>query len=248
MKAVYDDRAVALQSLGLSKSEVNRAGQALRRWFRSEMTDRAKAEEAVAIVLRYRAAHSYPLVKANMGLRSMVKSEGCRVEVSQRLKRISTIFDKLRREPKMALARMQDIGGCRAVLDSIDEVRRVEQRLKRNREPIGYNDYIGRPRASGYRGVHVIVAYAGRDGEDRAIEIQLRTRTMNEWAFTVERLSGRLREDLKSGRGPAQVLDWLSVISEAMAIEEDGEIVQPDLTARIEQLRSAAVPFFSSQP
>ncbi len=103
-----------------------------------------------------------------MGLRSVVQTEQCRVEVSQRLKRITTILDKLSREPTMALGNMQDIGGCRAVLNSIDEVRRVEHRLKKkNRPPLGYDDYITKPRASGYRGVHVIVGYdtgTGRSG------------------------------------------------------------------------------------
>jgi ppGpp synthetase/RelA/SpoT-type nucleotidyltranferase len=42
----------------------------------------------------------------------------------------------------------------------------VERRLKKNRSPVGYDDYITTPRASGYRGVHVIVEYDGR-----AIEI-----------------------------------------------------------------------------
>jgi len=48
-----------------------------------------------------------------MGLRSVVGTEGCTVEVTQRLKRVPTIVDKLRREPTMQLASMQDIGGCR---------------------------------------------------------------------------------------------------------------------------------------
>ncbi len=45
-----------------------------------------------------------------MGLRSMVRTERCQIEVSQRLKRVPTIIDKLLREPTMQLANMQDIG------------------------------------------------------------------------------------------------------------------------------------------
>lgn len=51
----------------------------------------------------------------------MVKPKGCRVEVTQRLKRFIMIYDKLQREATLDLSRMQDIGGVRAVLDSIDE-------------------------------------------------------------------------------------------------------------------------------
>lgn len=197
-----------------------------------------KADEAMAVLLAYRAVHQVPLTKATMGLRSMVKTAGCRVDVSQRLKRASTILDKLQREPTMQLGNMQDIAGCRAVLADVDEVRRVERRLRKTRPPLDVTDYITAPRESGYRGVHVIVAY-----DERAIEVQLRTRVMHEWAIAVERLGGRLDEDLKSGRGPKPVLALLSVISEAMALEEEGRPVEDDLLSEMDRLRAAARPW-----
>ncbi|MGP0108112.1 MAG: RelA/SpoT domain-containing protein [Acidimicrobiales bacterium] len=195
-------------------------------------------DRAVETLLAYRAAHQYPLGKANMGLRSMVSTERCEIEVSQRLKRTVTIVHKLSREPTMQLANMQDIGGCRAVLNSIDEVRRVERRLRKRRPVVRVSDYITNPRASGYRGVHVIVEYDGR-----MIEVQLRTRVMHEWAITVERLSGRMGEDLKSSMGPHPVLALMEAISEAMAIEECGNVVEPVLLGRINSLRDQAGPY-----
>lgn len=165
------------------------------------------------------------------------------MEVSQRLKRMPTILDKLLREPTMQLATMQDIGGCRAVLSSVNEVRRVQKRLAKNRPPVRTSDYIIDPRASGYRGVHVIVDY-----DDRLIEVQLRTRVMHEWAITVERLSGRLHVDLKGGEGPPTVLALLQVISTAMAAEENGETVTDALLEEIASKRAAALPFLSGGP
>jgi hypothetical protein len=143
----------------------------------------------------------------------------------------------------MSLTTMQDIGGCRAVLKSIDEIRRVERRLKKNRPVLGYSDYIVTPRSSGYRAVHVIVAYPDRDGEERAIEVQLRTRMMHEWAVQVERYGGRLNIDLKSGQGPPEVLSILELISQAMAAEERGEPVPETLLDQIRNLRPAALPY-----
>lgn len=187
-------------------------------------------------MLEFRALHQKPLVSANNGLRSMVRSEGCKVEVSQRLKRAPTIYDKLIREPTLQLANMQDIGGCRAVLSSIDEVRRVEARLKKNRAPRRVNDYITKPRSSGYRGVHVVVDYHGRQ-----IEVQLRTDVMHSWAITVERLSGRLGENLK-GDGLHIVQQLMSVISHAMAVEESGMQVDTSVLDELAALRAAAAP------
>jgi len=230
----------------LTIAQVNRAGRIVRRFLEGEGGGWVSREvdAALSIVYQYRGAHQYPLIKANMGLRSVVRTEGCRVEVTQRLKRFRTILDKLVREPTMQLSTMQDIGGCRAVLASIEEIRRVERRLKKNRPPMRYSDYIEVPRASGYRGVHVVVGYLDADDVQRAIEVQLRTRVMHEWAFTVERLGGRLGQDLKSGEGPKEVLDWLEAASEAMALEEADQVVPGELILRIAQLREAAIPYF----
>lgn len=215
----------------------------LRRWMRGDPADQDEVQASFDVVVRFRAVHQDPLSKATMGLRSVVRTVGCSAEVSQRLKRIPTILDKLGREPSLALSRMQDFGGCRAVLASIDDLRLVEQRLKKNRPPLRHSDYVTAPRASGYRGVHVVVGYLDGWGERRSIEVQLRTRVMHEWAITVERLSGRLAEDLKSERGPQEVVELLRVISEAMAIEESGGLVPSQLAQMIERRREAALPY-----
>lgn len=227
----------------LSNSQVNKAGKTLRRWARGELISVDQHRAALGVVLAHRAAHRLPLTKATMGLRSVVRTEQCAVEVSQRLKRVRTIVDKLVREPTMQLVSMQDIGGCRAVLNSIDEVRRVQRRLSRNRPPLRVSDYIAKPRSSGYRGVHVVVEY-----DNRPIEVQLRTQTMHEWAITVERLGGRLGVDLKSGLGPPPVLALLEAISEVMAIEEKGGAVSARALTRLGDLRQEAAPYLEGGP
>ena len=116
---------VAEQMPEPSATQVKKAGRTLRRFGRGETVDHDELNRAVRVVQAFRRAHAGPLVTANNGLRSMVRTEGCRVEVTQRLKRFVTILDKLQREPTLDLSRMQDVGGVRAVLDSIDEVRRV---------------------------------------------------------------------------------------------------------------------------
>ena len=208
----------------------------MRRAMRGDDVTPEELDQAIDTVMRYRATHQRPLVTANNGLRSMVRSERCQVEVSQRLKRFPTILNKLVREPTLPLSSMQDIAGVRAVLNSIDEVRRVEARLKSNRPPVRYNDYIGTPRQSGYRGVHVVVEYGGR-----LVEVQLGTRVMHDWAVTVERLSGRVGANLKQD-GDHKLQALLSAISEAMAMEEIGITVPDALLHRLSTLREDALP------
>lgn len=157
--------------LAPTKSQVNKAGKLIRKGLlREESVAWDDLVRAMGVLERHRADHQYPLAKATMGLRSVVKTEGCIVEVSQRLKRTPTILDKIVREPTMSLANMQDVAGCRAVLEDIDERRRVEKRLRKNRPPIQVYDYVETPRSSGYRGGHVIVQY-----DQRKVEVQLRT-------------------------------------------------------------------------
>ena len=59
----------------------------------------------------------------------MVRTLGCPGRVTQRLKRMATILDKLERESSLALDKMQDIGGCRAVLTCVDDVWRLRDRI-----------------------------------------------------------------------------------------------------------------------
>jgi hypothetical protein len=66
---------------------------------------------------------------------------------------------------------------------------------------------------------------------------------MHEWAIAVERIAGRLQDDLKSGRGPQPLLDLLAAISKAMEIEEGGGTVPPGLLNEMGRLRTLAVPY-----
>jgi putative GTP pyrophosphokinase len=227
----------------LTTSQINKAGRILRGWMQDKYGSPERVPDEVVdayrVMLRFRQAHQGPLTTATVSLRWRVNREGCRVEVSQRLKRSPTILGKLDREKTMALANMQDIGGCRAVLVNLDEVWRLKRRIEKGTpRPGRVYDYIKQPRESGYRGIHLIVPYRGRN-----IEIQLRTGVMHEWAIFVERLSGRLGEDLKSSAGPQPVLDWLEAVSEAMALEESGEDVDTDRVERIRRLREGALPY-----
>ena len=62
----------------------------------------------------------------------------------------------------MQLARMQDIGGLRAVVGTLKMVRELEDNYKRSRfkhELVTDRDYIENPKSSGYRSVHMIYRY-----------------------------------------------------------------------------------------
>lgn len=193
-------------TIGPSRSAVRKAGSTVRSFSRGDASlERLNA--ALDVIGEYRAAFSYPLLKVNNGLRGCLDRIHVHAEVTQRLKRMSTIVDKLTlRESKLDLSRMQDIGGCRVVTESndIDEVRRVEAWIDHawGSQVLRRSDYIDQPRQSGYRALHVIVE---RDG--RPIEIQIRTQRMHTWASNVEAFSDVLGSNFKrDGASEVQAL------------------------------------------
>lgn len=62
----------------------------------------------------------------------------------------------------MNVARMQDLGGCRAVLSDVPGVQAVVDSFltaKHKHRLIRHDDYLTKPKPSGYRGVHLVYAY-----------------------------------------------------------------------------------------
>lgn len=228
-----------LTSFG-SLGNVRRAGVTLRQAqiAQGQAPSPDEVRAARDVVEAYRSAHAAPLNAAYMGLRSCVSTEGFEIDVSRRLKRLPTIEDKLRRLPKMDLSSMQDIGGCRAVLSTQDQVQRVVERfvgnsLRRNRRPDKIRDYVASPKPSGYRAIHVYTRYHGR-----RIEVQLRTRDQDSWAKIVEDLTSKTGIDFKNGDGPDEVHDRLRELSALFATREPG---QPYTEALMDSLTRLAL-------
>ncbi len=208
-----------------SLGDVRRAGDVLRQAQASQgnLPSIGKVREAREVIEAYRSAHAAPLHAAYMGLRSCLTIEGFDLDVSRRLKRLPTIEDKLRRLPSMDLSTMQDIGGCRAVLNTQGQVQRVVERfcansLKRNRRPDRIRDYVAGPQDSGYRAIHIYTRYHGR-----RIEVQLRTREQDSWAKIVEDLTSKTGIDFKNGDGPDEVHELLGQLSELLSQREPGQ-------------------------
>lgn len=113
-----------------SRGEVDRAGTLLAR--RPQCTQDELAH-ALDVINNWRSSHSFPLNTLQMNLRVQSSRIADDWLVAQRLKRVSSIYEKLRRFPKMNLSRMQDIGGARAVLPTLDDVYSLTEAYSRSR-------------------------------------------------------------------------------------------------------------------
>ncbi len=224
--------------------EVNRAGQLLRRWYLSSEEQTPEdlgitfddLVDAMVAVTWWRGLHARPLSRVAANLRYHVAAEGGqidgRVDVTQRLKRRPTVFNKLEREPTMQLTQMQDIGGVRARLPSLAHVYAVSRRLRKTWTIIRSKDYVKEPRSSGYRAIHHIVRRTGR-----LVEVQLRTVRQDAWANQVEEDSRRLAIGYKFGGGEEAVHDYYRLFSEAFAVLDRDETLSSELIAAINESR-----------
>ena len=96
---------------GLSKGQINRAGDRLRLWTSDPEewvgADAQEAHETFGTLVAFRSSFDTPLTKVVMGLRSFVKSEMAvlppsgKLPVGQRMKREPQIERKLHRYPRM---------------------------------------------------------------------------------------------------------------------------------------------------
>lgn len=207
-----------------SKKKINKAGQML--------VDCSVGSEdfqrAIILVNKWRACHAYPINTFNSTLRRKIKKFPGNPIVAQRLKRMSTIIDKLKRYPRMQLTTMQDIGGVRAVINSVDDVYQLanEYRDKSRfaHELVKENDYIKNPRSEdNYRSLHLIYKYKNKQTinyNGLLLELQIRTKLQHIWATAVETMGTFLGQALKSRQGDQVWIDFFALISSAFAYEE----------------------------
>lgn len=205
-----------------SNSRLKAIGSRLRKKARGEDVDPAKLAEDDELIDDFRHAHAAPMNSVAMGMRSMSRTLNLDASVSQRLKTKPTIREKLsRHEDAHDLSRMRDIGGVRAVVDTVEQLRALEQRAVGiyGNKLLEQIDYIDEPRASGYRAVHLVV-----ERHDLPIEIQLRTVSMHSWAENVEFMSRILGVNYKQdGDEPFQRFMLISSLVD-QAYDKDEEL------------------------
>jgi ppGpp synthetase/RelA/SpoT-type nucleotidyltranferase len=198
-----------------SKKKVSEAGTILL----NPLITEDQYSEALLIVNNWRSSHAYPLNNLQGLLRSKVKNIDEDSLVSQRLKRVPSILNKLKRFPSMQLHRMQDIGGCRAILSDINKVYQLKEALITSgtkNELIRLDNYIENPKDSGYRGIHLIYKYCGKKDSiynRHLIEVQVRSQIQHAWATTVEIIGAFLKQSLKAGEGSSEWLEFFKLVS-----------------------------------
>lgn len=208
------------EQLKYSKSQAKKAGKI----FTNPNSTDVEKETALDIINNWRASHSFPLQVLYVHLR---RTSNDNIIVAQRLKRLHSITQKLIRFPNMSLTSMQDIGGCRIIVNSIDEVYDIVSKLKKSRMRHTLKeeyDYLKEPKVDGYRSYHIVYSY----NSDRNkiynglfIEIQVRTHIQHLWATAVETIDTFTNESLKLGKGSQENKKFFVLVSKLLQLYEE---------------------------
>lgn len=210
-----------------SKKRIEKAGRDI---IKDSLSDEDR-KKALDIIDNWRSSHAFPLQVIYMNLKRLSKNDDT-IIVAQRLKRLDSIVDKLKRFNTMSLWNMQDLGGCRFIVSDIESVYKYSGQLKNSRVRHALHntkDYIEEPKESGYRSLHIVYKYHSDKSEEynhnMLIEVQFRTHLQHLWATAVETMDLFTNSAIKSGKGSEEVTRFFALTSSLFAIRENCKIV-----------------------
>lgn len=200
------------------KSKVDAAGRRIRKG--------VATSEDTEVFENWRASHIHILNTFQATLRRRTRGNK-NIVVAQRLKRKNTILDKLIREPTMGLSTMHDIAGCRLIFKNIKQLNsfradlhRAKFKHERKKTDNDAYNYIVSPKATGYRGIHDVYDYRGKDSSKwdlLTLEIQYRTVCQHAWATAVEIAGSVTGNHAKFNQGDESHKEFFRITSEIIS-------------------------------
>lgn len=224
--------------MALSKTKIDKSGVALAKNDFRTIEEGIELEE---IFDEFRNAHLQPLTDFTLELQNWFSEFETKYYIAQRLKRKPQIIRKLRRF-SVRLSQLQDIGGCRIIVDDNATVDRlykfIIERANKNKafsvEKI--TDYRTKGRDdSGYRALHLIITHSGR-----SLELQIRSQIQHYWAESIERTSVIYGHHLKELEGDAMVINYFKSLSDVFNEIENSRNPTSRQKIDIDRLRISA--------
>jgi (p)ppGpp synthase/HD superfamily hydrolase len=103
---------------GFSKKDVMRSGEAIAQDLLWDENSAPEIRRAFHIANKWRDSHAYPMMSVRLSLMSFMRLNHIDGVVVSRLKRMPAIRKKLgRKNNRFTLHQLQDLAGCRVILD-----------------------------------------------------------------------------------------------------------------------------------
>lgn len=236
---------VEIPSQKLDRAEVRWAGKQLAKG-QLVWSDEAAPEirHIFQVANAWRDLHELPMVRIRAQVIGQLRRMQLRgYHTGARLKRLPSIKKKLQTR---YLDVIQDLAGVRVIVPTLQDVDRLAEACRNGLAHTIWSedDYIAKPRPSGYRSLHLKLEYKPASRLEEVFErcrteLQIRTRRQHGWATANEAVGLFRGEALKNGRGSA---DWLRLFvlmaSEIARIEGRPEVPgAPDHADRVRELR-----------
>jgi putative GTP pyrophosphokinase len=215
-----------------SRNQINKAGDLISA--RVALSDMS-LDDALDIAGNWRSSHGYPLHVMYQCLQRAAERTDRRALVSKRQKRMPSIVAKLKRQKTMQLSQIQDLGGCRAVVQTIRKTDELVSLFEETEfdafelDPGKKKDYIANPKDDGYRSVHLIYKYRGESQggafKGLRVEVQIRSRLQHAWATALETIDAFKGQGLKSGIGEGPWKRFFVLVSAFMARGEKRPLI-----------------------
>lgn len=221
----------------LSKSRIDKAGRSLASPAEQSLESLSLEDDFD----EYRISHLEPLSKTTLELQDWLHGYGGRYYIAQRVKRKPQIVRKLRRL-SVRLTQLQDIGGCRIIVENNEDVDLLVNFIKKKVDVSGsfavrrITDYREKGRdESGYRSTHLIL-----ERESRSLELQVRSRIQHYWAESIERTSIIYGQHLKELEGDPNVIEYFKRLSDIFYEIESGRDPSVQSRLALERMRERA--------
>jgi len=202
------------------------AGRMGMQWMRDELEDWAfkvlnpEARNSILrrfINLRDQSENLIPSIIKD--IRTLLSANSIQASITGREKKPYSIWRKME-EKQQSFSRLSDIYGFRVITENESDAYHVLGAVHQRwtAVPGRFKDYISAPKSNGYRSIHTTVA--GRDG--KLVEIQIRTREMNEVAEVGVAAHWSYRDGQRAqNRFSVDPLSWLASLAVRIESEED---------------------------
>lgn len=190
----------------LSKTQVDRLG------------DRLRAGNITEVDLRLLDDYRKSLGGA---YESVVQAIRANLEIQptgRPAKSTTAITQKLQRE-HIRLTQIQDIAGCRVIVENTRQQESVAARLQKLFPSSVLIDRRESP-SHGYRAIHIVVSQS-----DKLIEIQVRTELQHLWAELSEKFSDMVDPAIKYGGGDSTIRGLLAELAKTVTNIERIELI-----------------------
>lgn len=235
--------AMEYPHLNYSMKAVRKAGTHLAGSIRFDPGSYREALEIFSVANSWRDSHILPMRSVRLSVRARMRKFGLSGDMASRPKRMSSIRRKLR-DSTCKLDQVNDLGGCRAIMDDIAGVNSLIDSIH-ERFPHAVRQewpYIQQPKSDGYRSHHIVFQFQPQSADQEAfagrrIELQVRTRLQHAWATAVEAVSLYRGQDLKHGKGDGDWLRLFELVSAEFAYVEGCFCSGANIADRKERVR-----------